>query len=55
MMLPEKKEGWVNIYKTGNDKFAALVGSDYLYKTEKEAKIEADPSFLATVKIEWEE
>ena len=55
MMLPEKHEGWLNIYKTGNDKFAALVGSDYLYKTEKEAKIEADPRVLATVKIEWEE
>ena len=55
MMLPEKKEGWLNIYKTDNDKFAALVGSDYLYKTEKEAKIEADPRVLATVKIEWEE
>ena len=55
MILPEKHEGWLNIYKTGNDKFEALVGSVYLYKTEKEAKIEADPRILATVKVEWEE
>lgn len=56
MMIPEKHEGWINIYKTDNDKYAALIGSAYLYKTEKEAKIDADPdTVLATVKIEWEE
>ena len=56
MMLPEKHEGWVNIYETDNDKFSAVTGSSYLYKTEKEAKIEADPdTVLATVKIEWED
>lgn len=56
MMLPEKHEGWINIYKTYNDKFAAMTGSLYLYKTEKEAKMEADPDkVLSTVKIEWEE
>ena len=56
MMLPEKHEGWINIYKTYDDKFAAMTGSLYLYKTEKEAKMEADPDkVLSTVKIEWEE
>ena len=56
MMLSEKHEGWINIYKTDNDKFAAVTGSAYLYKTEREAKIEADPdTVLATVKICWKE
>lgn len=56
MMLPQNHEGWINIYKTYDDKFAAMTGSLYLYKTEKEAKMEADPDkVLSTVKIEWEE
>lgn len=56
MMLSEKHEGWINIYKTDIDKYAAVAGYVYLYKTEEEAKAEASPgTVLATVKIEWEE
>ena len=53
MMLPEKKEGWVNIYNDGGTYY-----SKYIYKTEKEATGQADtisPNHVATVKIEWEE
>ena len=53
MMLPEKKEGWVNIYNAGGTYY-----SKYIYKTEKEATGQADtifPNHVATVKIEWYE
>ena len=45
MMLSEKKEGWVNVYKTS------------LYKTEDKAKEHIAPglNYLRTVKVEWEE
>ena len=48
MMLPEKKEGWVNIYRS------------QIYNTPEKAK-EAykrtcnDDNYLQTIKIEWEE
>lgn len=47
MMLPEKKEGWVNVYKS----------KDTIFKSEKEAKSHSDDfeNYIATVKIEWEE
>ena len=47
MMLPEKKEGWVNLYKS----------KDTIFKSEKEAKAHSDDfeNYIATVKIEWEE
>lgn len=49
MMLPEKKEGWVNVYKDG------LLGAR-VYKTRKEAYDIASPcDYVDTVKIEWEE
>ena len=53
MMLPEKKEGWVNIYNDGGTYY-----SKYIYKTEKEATGQADtisPNHVATVKIDWDE
>lgn len=49
MMLSEKKEGWVNVYKDG------LLGAR-VYKTRKEAYDIASPcDYVDTVKIEWEE
>lgn len=49
MMLPEKHEGWVNVYKGG------LLDSK-VYDTRKEAFDKASPNdYIATVKIEWEE
>ena len=42
-----KREGWVNVYGNG---FAAGY-----YETKTEAEKAANPSLIATVKIEWEE
>ena len=48
MMLPEKKEGWVNIY---------ALNTCYSSKEEAEAHIDQDyeHEYVRTVKIEWEE
>ena len=55
MMLPEKKEGWVNVLEGTAGK--VYVGND-IYRTEDEAK-EGAPRFtsklIASVPIEWEE
>ena len=49
MMLPEKKEGWVNVYKGG------LLDTKS-YPTKKEAFDKACPEgYLDTVKVCWEE
>lgn len=56
VMQPEKKEGWVNLYKSDNSNFAAILGSAYAYNTKEEAINNADPdTTIATVKIQWEE
>lgn len=52
MMLPEKKQGWINLYK--NDRGV------YTAQTIAETKDAAyngrsDKDYLTTVKIEWEE
>lgn len=46
---PEKKEGWINIYKDN------LING--IYQTEREAlnKIVVDWCYVTTIKIEWEE
>lgn len=46
MMLPEKKEGWVNIYEDMR-----------IYASKEEAKIGISPErkYITTTKIEWEE
>ena len=49
MMLPEKKEGWVNVYKGG------LLDTKS-YNTKKEAFDKASQrDYIDTVKIEWNE
>ena len=49
MMLPEKKEGWVNVYKDG-------LLDTRAYNTKKEAFDNASPSdYVDTVMISWEE
>ena len=49
MMLPEKKEGWINLYKW----------STPIYKSEEEAKAcvgsEKMNEYIASVKVQWEE
>lgn len=51
MMLPEKKEGWINIYKKSNGEcyFA------HIYDTKALAKIGKNAGCIATVRTEWEE
>ena len=46
MMLPEKKEEWINIYE-----------DMVMYASEEEAKmgIATERNYIATVKVEWEE
>ena len=48
--VPEKHEGWINIYP------GPITGVP-VYKTEEDAKhcANADAKVIATVKIEWEE
>lgn len=49
MMLPEKKEGWVNVYKGG------LLDTKS-YPTKKEAFDKASPKdYVDTIKINWSE
>ena len=44
------------IYKSDNNKYSALLGSAYVYKTKVEAELNFDKdNGLAIVKIEWEE
>ena len=51
--VPEKHEGWVNLYR--GDSYATNAGC--VYTSEKEAKesIYSLPRYITTVKIEWEE
>ncbi len=56
MMLPQKKEGWVNVYKSYNvGKKIPCMAS--IYPTKEEAKKSSVVGFdyIDTVKIEWEE
>ena len=49
---PEKKEGWINIYKSG---FGWSLGTN-IWQTEEEAKKWVGAAdYTATAKIEWEE
>ena len=56
MMLPEKREGWVNVYK-GNDGIPERVCGDIVSNTREEAIqcAQYDDTYITTVKIEWEE
>lgn len=49
----EKHEGWINIYKAGNDMYKG----SYIWSTEEDAKKEGNKwdDYVATAKIEWEE
>ena len=51
MFAPTKKEGWVNIYNR------AARGCGLIHESEEKAKLNADKdkTYIATVKIEWEE
>lgn len=54
---PEKKEGWINVYR---DKDKYKLGATYFYPSEQAAKANVAVmgglyKYVATVKIEWEE
>ena len=54
MMLPEKHEGWVNVFKTSIVSYN--VGCLYSTKEEAISHVDkGDDNYIATVKIEWEE
>lgn len=53
MMLPEKKEGWVNVYYD-NDA-SSHRGCRYIYDTKERAVKEAGSAYITTIKITWEE
>lgn len=49
---PEKHKGWVNIYR---DLKINELYCRYIFPSEEEAKRNATPDTIATIKIEWEE
>ena len=49
----EKKEGWVNVFKTDIDMFKS--GRIYNSETEAKESVVCDGKYVDTVKIEWEE
>lgn len=52
--VPEKKEGWINLYKFNS----VTIPGTKVYDTEEEAKFEIGNKFenyISTKKIEWEE
>lgn len=51
MMLPQKKEGWINIYKDFED----TVCCAYLTKEDALKNRSIEYGYITTIKIEWEE
>lgn len=51
MMLPQKKEGWINIYKDFED----TVCCAYLTKEDALKNRSIEDGYITTIKIEWEE
>ena len=53
MMLPEKKVGWINVYKGGK------LDADYIYTTKADAVENIfqtmSDNYIDTIKVEWEE
>lgn len=51
---PQKKEGWLNLYKDEDGRVA--IGTVYPIESEKSAKMASeDKDYVATCKITWEE
>lgn len=53
VMLQEKKEGWINVYKGGK------LDADYIYPTKETAITNIftsmESNYIDTIKVEWEE
>lgn len=54
MMLPEKKEGWINVYKVGDSTY---VTDENIYETKEEAIYagKENTTYVASSVTEWEE
>ena len=53
---PEKKEGWINIFKVAsNDNRYVEYARIFQSKEDAEEAIEGDSDYITTLKIEWEE
>ena len=52
---PERKEGWINIFKTSND--IAVLGQSSIFESKEDAEKDVKDCkyYVATIKIEWEE
>lgn len=50
MMLPEKKEGWVNVYKDGFRKYCSTI-----YENKEQALNSRETDCIDTIKVSWEE
>ena len=50
MMLPEKKEGWINLYKDGDNNYRSTI-----YTNENVALSRKGSDCITTIKIQWEE
>ena len=48
---PEKKEGWINLYKDVEGNYV----TSQVYETKKSAEASSCRTCIATIKIEWEE
>ena len=56
MMLPERKEGWINIYPNElKIKSCLAVSGDKVYPTKEIAEYHALHDCIATVPVEWQE
>ena len=54
--VPEKHEGWLNIYRSDECGFYMRGESPYKSKEEADAVAKANPkTFFTTIKVEWEE
>ena len=49
--VPEKHEGWINVYKDGDHFYSSMD----IFKTKEKAESLSCSSCIATVKVEWEE
>ena len=52
---PEKHEGWINIFKSSND--IAFLGQSRIFGSKEDAQKDGKDceSYVATVKVEWED
>ena len=49
---PEKKEGWINLFKINS---TLTIGEVYNTKEEAKAAVVSSLVYISTVKVEWEE